>query len=159
MKILFLLSVAVLAQAVNAQPLSMKAAAELIALDRQIQHAMVAGDQVFLSQTLSDDFRFTHADGNVESKTDIIRLAGRQPRYFLRRDVLSPTVERHGSIALVLGTMDIASGPVAQEPDDAKFCYALNFVHLFVMRRGRWQMVSHRTMQITKAEAACSHTN
>lgn len=128
---------------------------QLIALDRQIQQALVTNDTAFLSRTLADDFRFTHGNGGVQDKADVIRMAGRTPRYYLRREVLNPVAEVHGNIALVLGSLDVASGPSPKEPTRDPVCYVLSYVHLFAKRAGRWQLLSHQTTQMTKAPAPC----
>lgn len=129
---------------------------ELIALDRRIQAAMVANDIEVLRRSLADDLRFTHSDGAVESKADIMRAAALRPRYYLRRNVVHAAAELHGSFALVFGSLDVASGLMPGDPPTSKpVCYALNYVHVFEKRDGRWQLLSHRTTELTKPERAC----
>lgn len=130
-------------------------AGKLITLDRDVQQAMVRGNVSFLSRALARDFKFTHADGFVQTKSDVIRLARRTPRYYLRRDVIDPTVELHGSVALVLGNLDVASGPEAKESGNQAYCYSLDYVHLFSRRAGQWQLLSHRTTKMTKSPVPC----
>lgn len=127
----------------------------LIALDRQIQAAMVANDARLLSQKLADDFRFTHGNGSVQDKAAVLRAAAAKPRYYLRRDVISPIAEVHGDIGLVIGNLDVASGPTLREPTRAPVCYALNYVHLYKKRDGRWQLLAHRTTETTKPSGPC----
>jgi len=126
----------------------------LISLERRVERAMVAGETRFLSEALSNDFQFTHADGAVETKWEVIRLTTQNSKYYLRRDVLNPTVEQHGGVALVSGNLDVFRGPMGDEHRNSGFCYALNFIHVFVMRSRRWWLFSYRTTQLTKAETA-----
>lgn len=130
---------------------------QLIALDRRIQVAMVANQSSFLRSAIAADFCFTHADGLTESKADVIRTAARTPRYYLRRDVLKARAEVHGKLALVFGSLDVASGPTPTDPPDAKpVCYALNYIHVFVKRQDRWQLRSHRTTKMIKPQGLCA---
>lgn len=128
---------------------------ELLTLDRRIQAAMVSDDAPFLARALADEFRFTHSDGRVQTKVDVIREAASTPRRYLRREVLNPVAEIHGNVALVLGSLDVASAANPERTQAKAICYTLNYVHLFVRRSGRWQLLSHRTTEMTKQPAPC----
>ena len=131
--------------------------AELIALDRRIQAAMVTNDISTLRRTMADDFKFRHSDGTVERKTDVLKAAALKPRYYLRRDVLHAEAEVYGSFALIFGTLDVASGAYGADAHESEaVCYALNYVHVFRKRQRRWQLLSHRTTAITQPERPCS---
>lgn len=54
------------------------AANQLIALDRRIEAAMVADERPALRRCIAKDFRFTDADGSIETKADVLRTAGDQ---------------------------------------------------------------------------------
>ena len=121
----------------------------LISLDREVQAAMVADDATVLSRDLRADFRFTHFGGEVETKKDVVRTAARKQGDFVSRDVLHPVAEVHGNVGLVLGSLNVMSGHTKP------ICYTLNYVHLYLWRAGQWQMVSHRTTEMTKPPAPC----
>lgn len=129
---------------------------KLIALDRRIQAAMVANDVSVLKRSIADDFRFTHSDGSVETKADLLRTAALKPRYYLRRRVLSAKAEVHERLGFVFGILDVASGP---RPEDAQgtsaVCYRLNYVHAFERRGGTWRLTSHSTTKMTQPERPC----
>ena len=139
MSLLLLLAPAVLAPSVEG----------LISLDRKVQAAMVADDAVSLSRDLAADFRFTHFGGEVQTKRDVVRTAATKQGDYVSRDVLHPVAELHGNVGLVLGSLNVVSGRTKP------VCYALNYVHLFVWHAGRWQMVSHRTTEMTMPPAPC----
>jgi hypothetical protein len=133
------------------------AGAKLVALDRRIEAAMVANDRSVLRRSIAPDFRFTHADGSVETKEDVLRSAALKPAYYLRRDVITAAAELHGSFALVFGTLEVASGATAEDPSGTRaVCYTLNYVHAFGMRHGRWRLLSHRTTEMTKPVRPCT---
>lgn len=129
---------------------------DLVALDRRIQAAMVANDMRFLRRSIADDFRFIHSDGTTERKVDILKSAALKPRYYLRRDVLRAEADVYRTFALVFGNLDIASGAGPTDPPGTQaVCYELDYVHLFVKRHRRWQLLSHRTTEITRPEHPC----
>ena len=130
---------------------------ELVALDRRIQTAMVQNQTSVLSRSIADNFRFTHDDGFVETKADVLRSASLMPRYYLRRVVLKSVAEAYGNFGLVIGSLDVASGPAAGDPPETRAaCYTLNYVHVYVKRVGRWQLLSHRTTEMTRLPRACA---
>jgi hypothetical protein len=135
------------------------ATGQLVALDRRIQAAMVADDGSILRRYIAKDFRFTHADGTVETKADVLRIAAARPRSYLRRRVVHAGAEIHGRFGLVFGSLDVATGPTRQDPPDTRVvCYALNYMHTYEKRDGRWQLLSHRTTKMTRPERPCAPT-
>lgn len=133
------------------------AQSELVLLDRRIQAAMVVNDTEILSAAIADDFRFVHADGSVETKRDVMRTAAARPRYYLRRDVISAAAEIKGRVAVVSGTLNVASGSVPGDPPGVTaICYTLTYVHTYKKRSGRWQMRSHSTTAINVPEHPCA---
>lgn len=130
---------------------------KLIALDRRIQAAMVANDVSVLRRSIADDFHFTHSDGSVETKADLLRVAALKPRYYLRRRVLTAQAEVHGRLGFVFGSLDVASGPKPEDvPGTRAVCYRLNYVHTFERRGGAWQLLSHSTTEMTRPERPCA---
>ena len=85
------------------------AAAEVLALERQIEEAVVRGDVVFVSGVLSNDFVFVHGDawtrgGKPLAEDDraafLKRVADKE---YLVHDLDSVRVEMHGDIAITCG--------------------------------------------------------
>lgn len=133
---------------------------QLIALDRRIQMAMVADERPVLRHYIAKDFRFTHADGSIETKADVLRTAAMRPRFYLRRRVVHASAKVHDRIGLVFGSLDVASGSTPEDPPGTQaVCYSLNYVHTYQMWHGRWQLIRHRTTEITQPERPCSPAN
>jgi hypothetical protein len=120
---------------------------------------MVSNETLVLRRYIADDFRFTHVDGSVETKADVLRTASLKPRYYIRRRVVTAASEVHGRFALVVGSLDVASGRTPEDPPSVQaVCYTLNYVHAYEMRHGRWQLLSHRTTEMTHPEGPCTPT-
>src|SRR5690242_15194504 len=97
---------------------------ELVAVDRRIQAAMVSNEAFVLRRYIADDFRFTHANGFVETKADVLRTAALKPQYYIRRRVVRAASEVYGRFGLVVGSLDVASGPTPEDPPSAQaVCY------------------------------------
>ena len=145
-----------LALAAPAQGQSRNEQRGLIFLDKRIQQAMVAGDTDLLSRALSPDFQFRHSDGSIETKADVLRSASRSPKYYLNREVRDAKAEVHGSAAIVRAILSVKTGPEnGATGNSGPVCYALKYVHAFVRRDRRWQLVSHSTTSIIEPERAC----
>ena len=131
--------------------------ADLATLDRQLQEAMVSGDVALLDQHLGEDHVFTHGwlTGEAETKADVLSNAKKQERLHLSRKVSSQVVERHGNVALVLGRLDVHRRPLASNKETQDMCYGLHYIHLYVVRNGQWQFISHRTSGFVEPRKPC----
>jgi ketosteroid isomerase-like protein len=110
-------------------------------LNRKIDRAVVSKDFQILQQHYGDDFVFTHGTGLVDSKkswTDAIRKS----KGYVSREHDSTNVELHGDIAIVNGKLTVGRLEPAK---DGTTKYSLRYVRVFVLRKGNWQMISHRT--------------
>ncbi len=130
---------------------------ELIALDRQIQEALVSGDAKIIERYVGDDLVFTHGflEGGTETKQNLLDNAKKETRFYLYRKVSAQTVEMHGKVALLLGRLDVRRQPLEKNNETEQMCYALNYVHLYEWRKGRWQFLSHRSAQMIEPSKPC----
>ena len=122
-------------------------AAEVLALERRIEDAVLQADVAFLDGVCASDFTYTHGDGwttggavrGVDHRAEwLASLAGR----YSRREVDSQQVELHGDVAITMGRVRASSGPSAGAPRTFSFWY----VRVYALRDGRWQYLSHRTV-------------
>jgi hypothetical protein len=110
------------------------------ALNSRIEQAVVIRDTTFLDSVYADDFVFSHGSGRVDSKASWLRNVARTT--YPTRVADSTTVEMHRDCVVLTGRTIIhrttQSGDVG---------YGIQYVRVFVLRGGRWQLVSHRTIR------------
>ena len=123
------------------------AAAEVLALERQIEAAVLRADVEFLDGVCATDFTYTHGDGWItggpvlgvdERGAWLASLAGR----YSQREVDSQQIELHGDVAITMGRVRARSGAEDSPPRAFSFWYVRVYAH----RDGRWQYLSHRTV-------------
>ena len=119
-----------------------KDSAYLDELNRFIDHAVVKKDKAALDTLYADDFMFTHGTGHIDSKTSWITVVTSEKAHYLSREHDSTIVEVHGNIAMIYGKLTIIAAN-----GDAKNKYAIKYVRVFLLNHGRWQMISHRTVE------------
>lgn len=128
---------------------------QLMALNADIDAAVVRGDVAFLDHALAADFRFPHGDewtsgGEptlVDSKASWLASVKARRTPFIAREVGAQRVELHEDVALVTGKIHVRSeSPVAKWRD-----YTVWFLRTYAKRQNRWQLISHRTVHETFA--------
>ena len=117
--------------------------AEIIQLEQRIEDAVVKADLKFLESVYASDFRFTHGDGEVQNKTEWLKLVAK--REVKSRKISTSEVELHGNVAITVGRLDVVW---KGEGKDDK--YALKYVRVYEKRKGKWVLLSHRTVETLK---------
>lgn len=121
---------------------------ELKALDRQIEAAILREDKAYLDQAYSPDFVFTHGDGwrnggkALRTDTKASWLASLNGRGLISREVSAQQVEMHGDVALTMGKVE----SVGKSQAGSNRKTTLWYVHVYKLTNGRWQQLSHRTV-------------
>ena len=123
------------------------AVADVLALEKRIEEAVLRADVAFLDRVCADDFTYTHGDGwttgdpilGVDTKA--AWLASLTGRYSLR-EVDSQQIEVHGDVAITMGRLRARSGGPAADQRSFSFWY----VRVYAQRDGEWRYLSHRTV-------------
>ncbi len=106
--------------------------------------AMVAGDASALGALLSDDLRFVHSDGRIESKTDYVKnlLAGDTQYADARSTVLETQQPAGDNLVILIGAQEMRKrlGPTWSE---------VKLRYLAVWRRegATWRLVTWQSMR------------
>ena len=132
-----------LAIAIQSIPGYTDTAAEIRKLEQRIEEAVVKAEIKFLETVYSNDFRFTHGDGEVQNKAQWLELAAK--REVKSRKISTTEVEIHGKVVITAGRLDVIWQ--GEEKDDV---YALKYVRVYEKRKGRWILLSHRTIEMLK---------
>ena len=121
--------------------------ADVLALEKRMEEAVLHADVGFLDGVLADDFTYTHGDGwttggeilGVDTREAwLASLAGR----YSMREVDSQQVEIHGDVAITMGRLRARSGgPVAEQRS-----FSFWYVRVYAQREGEWKYLSHRTV-------------
>jgi hypothetical protein len=119
--------------------------ADVLAQDRAFDHAILMSDTEFLSRMLAPDFKFTHGDGNNQSKSEIIDAVKAGRLRSKTREVDEQAVEIHGDIALVSGRVHV----VRDNPDPARRDFSFWYIRVYAKRANELQLISHRTERST----------
>jgi hypothetical protein len=125
------------------------AATEVLAFERAIEDAVVKGDVRFVDAASAPTFTFTHGDGwttggapiRVDSRADWLATVAKAP--YASRVLDSVKTEVHGDVVITYGRY-VARFKNA-EPGRRQF--TVWFERVYAKRDGRWQYLSHRTVQ------------
>ena len=127
-------------------------AAEVLALERQFEEAVVRGDVAFVDRVTPPDFRFVHGDGwtsggqpfaNDDKAAFLKRVADKE---YLVHDLDNVTVEMHGDIAITYGRYVSLFAPRNRDSSEPARLSSIWFERVYARRNGQWQFLSHRTV-------------
>jgi len=124
------------------------AADEVLALEREIEAAVVRGDVAFVDAATAPTFTFTHGDGwttggaplRVDSRADWMATVAKSP--YASRVLDSVRTEVHGDVVITYGRY------VGRFKDAApgRKQFTVWYERVFAKRDGKWQYLSHRTV-------------
>ena len=126
-------------------------AADVLALERKIEAAVVRGDVAFVSSVLSDDFHFVHGDGwtvggkplmEDDKAAFLKRVADKE---YAVHDLDSVQIEMHGDVAITYGRYVSLFVPKNRGGTPGQL-NSIWFERVYAKRDGRWMFLSHRTV-------------
>lgn len=144
-----LLNAIALGSASQQSPQPEHLAPDVLALEREIESAVVRRDRKFLESALANDFRFTPGDawtsGGTPSRIDdkASWLSTVDRGQFIARDVDSQNAEPHGSVALTSGRIRVRTRSENPQLRD----YAIWYVRVYRQKGPTWELLSHRTVR------------
>ena len=115
--------------------------AELLSFEKEIEKAVVATNLPFLEKAYSEDFRFKHGTGLVDSKSSWIKAVVEAKGKYISRVVDSVEVEIHDKIGITNGKIT-----VTRKTDKADRKYMIKYVRVYVRKDQQWQLIMHRTV-------------
>jgi hypothetical protein len=127
------------------------AAAEVLALEHDIEAAVVRGDVAYVENVLSADFRFVHGDGWTTGGKPLMeddkaaflkRVADRE---YLVHDLDSVKTEVHGDIVITYGRYVSLYVPRNRAAAPGQL-NSIWFERVYAKRGGHWMFLSHRTV-------------
>jgi ketosteroid isomerase-like protein len=113
-------------------------------LEQHVETAIVSGDTTFLKSVYTDDFRFSHATGQVSTKAQALEEASKRPYASRKLDELN--VQLHGDVAVTYGLVSI----IAQS-DHSHRAYIVRYVRVYQRSNGHWQMLMQRSVDETSS--------
>lgn len=124
------------------------AAADVLALERDIEAAVVRGDVAFVDAASAPTFTFTHGDGwtiggaplRVDSRAEWLATVAKAP--YDSRVLDSVKAEVHGDVVITYGRYVARFKNAA--PGRRQF--TVWFERVYARRNGKWQYLSHRTV-------------
>ena len=124
------------------------AAAEVLAFEREVEAAIVRGDVAFMERACAPTFVFSHGDGwttggdpfRVDDRAQWLAVVKAAP--YASRELDHVRVEMHGDVAITYGRY--VARMKGGDPERQQF--DLWFERVYVRRDGRWQYLSHRTV-------------
>src|SRR5690349_2822904 len=124
------------------------AAAEVLAFERDVEAAIVRGDVAFMERACAPTFVFSHGDGwttggdpfRVDTREQWLAVVKAAP--YASRELDHVRVEMHGDVAITYGRY--VARMKGGDPERQQF--DLWFERVYAKRDGRWQYLSHRTV-------------
>ena len=110
------------------------------AVNERIEEAVISKDLASLDALYADDFTFTHGTGLVQTKRQWLDSLRSDETRFLSRQLDSTSIELHTEIAIVTGKL-----LVCRQSEAGEVRYGLQYVRVYSMKTGSWQLISHYT--------------
>jgi hypothetical protein len=128
-----------------------RAAADVVALEKKIEDAVVRGDVQYVSSVTSGDFTFVHGDawtkgGKPLASDDKAAFLKRvEDKEYLVHDLDLVKTEVHGDIVITYGRYVSLFEPKNRGAAPGRL-NSIWFERVYAKRNGQWQFLSHRTV-------------
>ncbi|MFM1851087.1 MAG: nuclear transport factor 2 family protein [Cephaloticoccus sp.] len=127
--------------------LSLQAASfadEVRAADTRRVMATIAGDAARLDDLLSEDLRYGHADGRLQTKTDFLDAVRSSKMRYEAYDYEDMAIERAADgIAVITGRASLRV-----RLGDKPLAFRLRFLAVWRQEAGAWRLLAYQSAQI-----------
>ena len=123
-----------------------KSADAVKAAEKAWASATVAGQEATLKQVLADDLTYTHSNGETDTKAVFIDNLKTGARKYHKMNHESMDVRLYGNTAVLTATAQIETSQKGGTVNPAH----LRFIHVWVLKDGRWQLVAHQSLRLPK---------
>jgi ketosteroid isomerase-like protein len=121
-----------------------KASDAVKAAEKAWASATVAGDEAALKELLSDDLSYTHSNGETDTKAVFIQNLKTGARKYHKLHHESMDVRLYGDTAVLTATAQVETSQKGGKVHPVH----LRFIHVWVMKNGRWQMAAHQSLRL-----------
>ena len=111
--------------------------ADLLAIDRRFDVAMVQADMPALEGLLADDFVLIDLAGNLVAKRALLEAIGSHQLKFDALDASDVAARTYADAAVVTGVTDMRA-----RQGEAQFAGRSRVTHVYVKQEGQWRMVA-----------------
>jgi ketosteroid isomerase-like protein len=117
---------------------------DLRKLDDQRIAALVQNDFPKLEQIMSDDFTYTHSNGQVQTKAEFLGDFKSGKRVFRSLQQEDVQVRLYGSAALVTGRCTLTGTNGGKD-----FVLPMRFTEVYANNNGKWQWILWQSTRLT----------
>jgi hypothetical protein len=151
MKVALIAVVSAIAVSAQSSIPNQDAVAEVLALEKKIEEAVVRGDVALIDRVLANDFSFVHGDGwttgakplATDDKAAFLkRVASKE---YLVHDLDGVKAEVHGDLVITYGRYVSLFLPQGRNAEPGQL-NSIWFERVYAKRNGQWQFLSHRTV-------------
>ena len=104
--------------------------------------AAVKQDRTALESLLADDLVYTHAGGQVQSKSEYIAGVMKGPPHYESMTYSDMKIRLYGNTAVLTAFADVK---LTNQP-----LFRVRTLHVYVENNGHWQLVAHESTRVGK---------
>jgi uncharacterized protein (TIGR02246 family) len=102
--------------------------------------AAVKQDRAALETLLADDLVYTHAGGQVQTKSEYIAAVMKGPPHYESMTYSDMKIRLYGKTAVLTAFADVK---LTNQP-----AFRVRTLHVYVENNGRWQLVAHESTRV-----------
>jgi ketosteroid isomerase-like protein len=120
-----------------------KTEAEIREVENRRIQAMLQVDTEDLNRILAEDLTYTHSNGKVDSKSELIASLKSGERRYQRIEPEDVKVRLYGNTAILTGRAKLKTVSKGQETS-----FQIQFTNVYAKESGRWQMVAWQSSRL-----------